>query len=199
MSEQRWPLAGGSGSRDVDMGEAAGSAPAAAAAAGVSAGVEDLADLDQALGLAAAFFGGDPAAASWAAGDDDAEAPLHAGFDQLGLHDDAELDALMGLSGQPRAQQGQQEQQELSLGVELDSSSLGEVEADVDSGGNLSGEPPLQPAEGKPAAGGETAGSGGAAAPTSQLAASVQELHLDDIDSEPSDAMAPGGHRRAGR
>jgi len=162
------------------MGEAGGT-PAAAAA-----GAENLADLDQALGLAAAFFGGDPAVARWAASGDDADPLPEAGMDQLGLHDDAELDALMGLSGPPA-----QLQQELTFAVDADGSRLGGAEADAAAVGRGLDVP--QPAGAEAAGSFDAAGAAAPAAPAaSQLAASVGDLQLDDIDSEPSDAMAPG-------
>lgn len=175
------------------MGEAAGGSSTPAAAGG-----EGLAELDQALGLAAAFFGGDAAVASWATGSDDAEPPAVAGLDQLGLHDDAELDALMGLSGPPVSLQ-----QELALGLGVDAGSLVEAEADaLGMGGD-----PEPPAEAASVGGGDAAalahaaaGAALAAPAASQLAASVGGLQLDDIDSEPSDALAPGaGGCRAAR
>lgn len=172
--------------RDVDMRETAGGTPTPAAAEG-----EGLAELDQALGLAAAFFGGDAAVASWAAASDDAEPPAIAGLDHLGLHDDAELDALMGLSGPPVSLQ---QELVLSLG---DAGSGSLVEAGADALG-MGGDPePLT--EAASAGGGDAAalahaaaGAALAAPAASQLAASVGDLQLDDIDSEPSDALAPG-------
>ena len=166
MGDRPFASSGG-GDGDVDMGEA-GSGPATAAPAG-----QGLADLEQALGLAAAFFEGDPAAARWAAGDD---GPL-AGPDQLGLPDEAELDALMGLPGPPPL-----------------------LRAPFDNGSGDAGAAGLGAPEDEDAAGGSAAASAGAgataaaAAPAaSQLAAGMRGMQLEDIDSEPADVVAPGG------
>lgn len=164
MGDRPFPLASSGGGGDVDMGEVGAGRPAAPAG-------EGLAELEQALGLAAAFFEGDPAAARWAAEDD---GPL-AGPDQLGVPDEAELDALMGLPGPPPP-----------LAADFGSGSGYADTADLGTG------PGLSTLQNEPA--GAAAPSAAAAAPAaSQLAASVRDMQLEDIDSEPADAVAPGG------
>lgn len=165
-----FPLASG-GSGDAVMGDAP------LAGSGGLAEAQD--DLQQALGLAAAFFGGDAAAAEWAAdGGGDLELPGHG---SLGLgvplaHHDAELDALMGLPAGPAPQ----------LLPLLDLGGGGEAEGLAPPG-----------AEGGPAAAHGSERSTAAAVAAAELAQSVQHIGLDDIDGEPADTLAPGG-RRAG-
>ncbi|KAL4440079.1 hypothetical protein ABPG75_003080 [Micractinium tetrahymenae] len=182
-----------------------------------------MADLEQALGLAAAWFGGDESAARWAAGgaggSGGASAPgSPAGvlpsddpFDARGQGpqwrgeagwavDDAEQDALLGL---PSAQQAQHED---PLGLEADRQL-----ASLDDGlSSLLGSAPLeagiddtdaaaeQPAGGQPSSSGAATGQraavgAGSPAEASSVARELGSMQLDDIDAEPADAVAPGG------
>lgn len=174
-----FPLSSG-GARDEEMGEAAGlGAPGSSSA-------QD--ELEQALALAAAYFGGDPAVAHWAADEEGgAEPPPLAGLG-LGtggaLDAEAELDALMGLPAAGTQQAAVQPP------LDLDSASLGSADADDADVGSV------------PALGGAPAGAAGGSGPTAsaaaaQLAQSVGRIELDDIDAEPADTLAPGGRRCA--
>lgn len=184
-----------------------------------------MADLEQALGLAAAWFGGDESAARWGRGDGDnssdgsapgSPAGVLPGGDPYNARGegqqwegdaawqaaDAEQDALLGLPG---AQQAQHDDP-LSLGVGSFDGLTG-----LDTGGSsLLDGPPLEAGADNSTVAGSASGpasldaagpsqrrGAASAAEASSVARDLGSMQLDDIDADPADEAAPGGCRLA--
>lgn len=191
-----FPLAG---SGDVEMSGGGGTAAGAGHPAG---GV--MAELEEALGMAAAWFNGDASAAAWAAdagadlpGSPTGVLPADDGFDALqqegerwgGWREDDAQDALLALPAFGSDEQGSHA---LGLGLPVTEDLLvvGGGSSNPEEGAAGVPDPALpQPAVGAGAA----AGGAGAAQQARQATAELRQLQLDDIDAEPGDTVAPGG------
>ena len=198
-----FPLAGSSNinsTPDTDMSPAWVSAPAGAAGAGNGGSRQGgMADLEQALGLAAAWFDGDAGAAQWAAaaGDGVADPPSPTGVPRWQEGSEAldgdELLQDLQLPDLDQQQQGQEGQQQ--GGSWLDN--LRNPDDAVGLGSSsllLLQELPLGSAEDPTVfdtASGRTHAAAGAAA-AAGVAQGLQHMHLDDIDAELADSVAPG-------
>ena len=198
-----FPLAGSSSSNngpDTDMSPAWAPAAAAAGAGGRSGRQGAMADLEQALGLAAAWFDGDAGAAQWAAAADDgaAEPPSPTGVPRWqegsGVDADQFLQDLQlpGLD-QQQQQQGQEGQQPGGLWLD----DLGSPTNSAGFGGSSSSlllpeEPPLGSLADATASDAATGSADAAAGAAAGVAQGLQHMHLDDIDAELADSVVPG-------
>lgn len=168
------------GSQDESMAEPGGAAEDLQRGGGIRPD-PGMADLEEALSLAAAYFAGDPAAVQWAMEGDALPAP----DSPLGvLPLDREEDDEWGLTVQ-----WAQEEAEAEAAAELD---LSLTPSDPTPPGAI-----LLPAEWEAAAGsdGDNApeSSSEAAAAAADLSEGLLGLQLDDIDTEVQDVVAPGG------
>ena len=186
---------------DTDMSPAWVPATAGAGGAGNGGSRQDgMADLEEALGLAAAWFDGDAGAAQWAAAADDGVAgpPSPTGvprwLEGSGL-DEAQFLLDLQLPHLEQQQQGQEGQQQ-------GGSWLYDLRSPDDAAGFGSSssssllfpeEPPLGSVVDAPVSdttSGSTDAAAGAAA--AGVAQGLQHMHLDDIDAELADSVAPG-------
>ena len=179
MADQPPARSGAAATTDME-----GLAEEASSAVGRGRRQDAMADLEQALGLAAAWFGGDASAAEWgdddgqqsgvlaAAGDDLLDQPLTYAGDAL---------PLPGMAAAGAAAAAEDWGEGSGLGILHHEGST-----------TLPPPPSMHLTHLEQEASDEPAVGGGSAAAATRIAQGLQHMQLDEIDSELADSMAPG-------